>query len=236
MRYISFFISLCFVPILQASSFGKGDVNGSKPLHISAKDGMKCNQNTHVCTAYNATVSQDGTTLVGREITVYFTEKDDPDHVEAKGNVRIKSGNDYEGWGQYVFFDMQKGKGRLEDKARIKDYVQGREINAKLINFTVRKDDHNKTSIEHADAEGHVKIVTAKDVALGDAGQYDGKTEIMTLTGNVKITNIKGQVNGSKAVMNMKTGENEVFANPSQKQPVELLLRASKDNTAETKK
>lgn len=236
MKYILLLISLCFVSTSQASTFGKGDVNGSKPLHISAKDGMKCNQNTHICTAYNATVTQDGTTLVGQEVMAYFTEKDELDHVEAKGNVHIKAGDEYEGWGQNAFFDMEKGKGRLENKARIKDHVQGREISARLINFTVRKDDQNKTSIEHADARDHVKIVTAKDVALGDAGQYDGKTEIMILTGNVKITNMKGQLNGAKAIMNMKTGENEIFADPSKKHPVEILLRSSKENTTETKK
>jgi lipopolysaccharide export system protein LptA len=63
-----------------------------------------------------------------------------------------------------------------------------------------------KTSLRKVDAVGNVTITTETEVLRGDRGDYNGKTKIATLTGNVKLTRGDNQLNGEKAVVDLNTG------------------------------
>ena len=56
------------------------------------------------------------------------------------------------------------------------------------------------------DAQGNVVITTPTDVARGRQGVYNLKTEIATLTGDVRLTRGENHLNGQTAEVNMKTG------------------------------
>jgi len=68
-----------------------------------------------------------------------------------------------------------------------------------------------KRDIEQIDAFGNVLVTTGTEIARGDEGVYNPKTEIATLCGNVKITRGKNQLNGACAEVNLKTGNSRLI-------------------------
>lgn len=68
-----------------------------------------------------------------------------------------------------------------------------------------------QNGLKQADAIGKVIIETGTDIASGDTGHYDGIKEIVTLEGNVKILRDKNILNGTKAIVNLKTGISQLF-------------------------
>src|SRR5579875_3529285 len=53
-------------------------------------------------------------------------------------------------------------------------------------------------SVDHMEADGPVYYVTPTESAKGDHGYYDGNTQVMTLTGNVILTQGKDVSTGDK--------------------------------------
>ena len=68
-----------------------------------------------------------------------------------------------------------------------------------------------KRDIEKIDAFGNVLVSTGTEIACGDEGVYNPRTEIATLCGNVKITRGKNQLNGACAEVNLKTGNSRLI-------------------------
>jgi lipopolysaccharide export system protein LptA len=68
------------------------------------------------------------------------------------------------------------------------------------------------TEITKMIAVGNVEIKTDTDTAYGDHGEYDVLTEIVTLTGNVKIHRDENILNGDRAVVNLKTGISKLLS------------------------
>lgn len=68
------------------------------------------------------------------------------------------------------------------------------------------------SSITSFEAAGHVVLTTPDQVATGDLAVFDPKTRMLTLTGNVVVTNPSGQVQSKKLVVNLKT-KKSVFTN-----------------------
>ncbi|WP_236024946.1 LptA/OstA family protein [Arenibaculum pallidiluteum] len=60
--------------------------------------------------------------------------------------------------------------------------------------------------MERMDAQGNVTITTPTDIARGREGTYNLRTEIATLTGNVRLTRGPNQLVGDAAEVNMRTG------------------------------
>jgi lipopolysaccharide export system protein LptA len=56
------------------------------------------------------------------------------------------------------------------------------------------------------EANGNVVITTPQEVARGREGVYNADKGTATLTGDVRITRGKNQLNGERAVVNLKTG------------------------------
>jgi lipopolysaccharide export system protein LptA len=54
-------------------------------------------------------------------------------------------------------------------------------------------------------ATGHVRLSTKEQTATGDLAVFDPRTHLLTLTGNVVVTNPTGQVQSTQLVVDLKT-------------------------------
>jgi lipopolysaccharide export system protein LptA len=59
------------------------------------------------------------------------------------------------------------------------------------------------SNIESFTALGGVRIKTSDQSATGDRAEYNPKTQILKLTGNVKVTNASGTLSGPALVINL---------------------------------
>jgi lipopolysaccharide export system protein LptA len=74
-------------------------------------------------------------------------------------------------------------------------------------------------------AYGNVVVTTPEEVARGQRGTYNARTGIAVLTGSVKITRDKNQLNGDAAEMNLNTNVSRIIAAPNgSNPPVRALL------------
>ena len=69
--------------------------------------------------------------------------------------------------------------------------------------------------LERVEAFNHVTVRTVTDIVTGDRGVYVPDTGIAHLGGHVRITRGLNQINGSEAVVNMKTGVATLLAGDS---------------------
>ncbi|MBV8118503.1 MAG: hypothetical protein JO081_01015 [Alphaproteobacteria bacterium] len=65
--------------------------------------------------------------------------------------------------------------------------------------------DEAGSKLSRVDAQGHIVVVTATDIARGDYGVYNAQTRIVTLLGNVTITRGQDTVRGEYAVVDLNT-------------------------------
>jgi lipopolysaccharide export system protein LptA len=65
--------------------------------------------------------------------------------------------------------------------------------------------DEGGLQLNRVDAQGHIVVVTATDVARGDYGVYNARTGIVTLLGNVTVTRGQDTVRGQYAVVDLNT-------------------------------
>jgi lipopolysaccharide export system protein LptA len=81
------------------------------------------------------------------------------------------------------------------------------------------------SSLDRMYAYGNVVVTTPEEVARGDRGTYNARTGIAVLTGSVKITRDKNQLNGDAAEMNLNTNVSRIIAAPNgTRPPVRALL------------
>ena len=89
----------------------------------------------------------------------------------------------------------------------------------------------SNTQIKRAEAKGDVLITQKDQTASGDNGVYDMKSNTMTLTGNVVVTQGTSVMRGERMVVNMTTGVTRVDGS----KPVELMMQpGSKDGKGPT--
>jgi len=62
------------------------------------------------------------------------------------------------------------------------------------------------SGVERVRAWGNVRIRTPSEIVEGDEGDYDVVNQVAVLTGNVRISRGKNQLNGHKAVVDLKAG------------------------------
>jgi lipopolysaccharide export system protein LptA len=60
--------------------------------------------------------------------------------------------------------------------------------------------------IQRVEAFGHVEVRTATEIVTGDRGVYVPDTGLARVVGHVHVTRGENQLNGSAAIVNMKTG------------------------------
>jgi lipopolysaccharide export system protein LptA len=81
------------------------------------------------------------------------------------------------------------------------------------------------SNLDRMYAYGNVVVTTPQEVARGDRGTYNARTGIAVLTGSVKITRDKNQLNGDAAEMNLNTNVSRIIAAPNgSAPPVRALL------------
>lgn len=88
---------------------------------------------------------------------------------------------------------------------------EDKRLKADTITADLKEDKQGKLEIKQANAFGNVLIRTVSDIATGDKGVYYTESQLATLTGNVKITRDKNQLNGGYAEVNMATGISKLF-------------------------
>jgi lipopolysaccharide export system protein LptA len=81
------------------------------------------------------------------------------------------------------------------------------------------------SNLDRMYAYGNVVITTPQEVAMGNRGVYNARTGIAVLTGAVKITRDKNQLNGAAAEINLNTNVSRMLAAPGEASaPVRALL------------
>jgi lipopolysaccharide export system protein LptA len=91
---------------------------------------------------------------------------------------------------------------------------EDKRLKADTITADLKEDKSGKMEIKQANAFGNVLVRTPTDVATGDKGVYHTESQIATLTGNVKITRDRNQMNGGYAEVNLATGISKLFPAP----------------------
>lgn len=171
--------------------------------------------------------------------------------VVGAGNVLIVSGDDKITGQQAVYLiepgvftitgnnlKIDNGKRQITARDRIEyrskqqvAYVVGkakavegkRTISADRFVAHFKKGKGGKTEMSKVDALGNVVIITEREVVRGDKGEFDNESRIATLTGNVRVTSGDNQLNGAKAIVNMKTGVSRLVATPNQR--IRVLIK-----------
>jgi lipopolysaccharide export system protein LptA len=163
----------------------------------------------------------------------------------ADGNVRMTSKTETL-FGDRATYDMDKGvvtvtgKGlRLEtpkeiitsrdsmeywDKEQIvvargdAQVVQGeKRVKADTLTGHLVKAPDGSSKLSTVEADGNVRIATKTEYARSNQAVYDLDTELAILTGAVKVTRGKNQLNGDRAEVNMKTGVSRLLASAGER-------------------
>lgn len=91
--------------------------------------------------------------------------------------------------------------------------IQGdKRIRADVLVAYLRDDADGKTALDRVEAFDRVRVVTAEEEVRGARGVYDATSGTAALTGAVKITRGKNQLNGCRAEVNLNTGISKLFA------------------------
>ena len=85
------------------------------------------------------------------------------------------------------------------------------QLSADMLTAHFTKDPGGKSRVYQVDAIDNIVIITPDEVVKSTRGVYDVDTGIVTLTGSVKITRGKNQLNGEHAEVNLNTGVSKIF-------------------------
>lgn len=77
----------------------------------------------------------------------------------------------------------------------------------------VRYGDGGPTSVQSFTASGHVRLQTSEQTATGERAVFDPATQILRLTGNVKVTNASGTVGAPELVVDIKNNTSTFTGN-----------------------
>jgi lipopolysaccharide export system protein LptA len=83
-------------------------------------------------------------------------------------------------------------------------------------------------------AKGGVVVTQADQTATGDTGLFDMKSNTITLTGNVVVSQGKNVVRGERLVVDMTSGVSKIDSGAS-KGPVRMLIEQNKDGSQQIK-
>jgi lipopolysaccharide export system protein LptA len=102
-----------------------------------------------------------------------------------------------------------------------------RRVRADTMTGHFQRQTGGKLDLVRLEADGHVEVKTPDTYATSNKGDYDLKADIMTLSGNVKVTNAGNQFNGEYAEVNVKTGVSRLLGSPSGSGTVKSLIMPS---------
>jgi lipopolysaccharide export system protein LptA len=108
--------------------------------------------------------------------------------------------------------------------------VQGdREVRADMMTGYFQRLAGNKLDLVRLEADGNVQVKTPDTFASSAKGDYDLTTDIMTLAGDVKVTNSGNQFNGEFAEVNVRTGVSRLLGSASGSGKVKSLIMPSSE-------
>jgi lipopolysaccharide export system protein LptA len=93
----------------------------------------------------------------------------------------------------------------------------GKKVSADLVTGYFIAGADGKRDLKQVEATGNVIIVDKAEVAHAQKGIYDPKRGLATLSGGVKITRGKNQLNGQYAEVNLNTGVSRLLGGPKGK-------------------
>lgn len=160
--------------------------------------------------------------------------------LEADGNVRIASPTET-AYGDRAVYDIDNQRMRLtgqnlrlvsaEDTVTAReriDYFQqqrmavavgdavakrgDRTIRADTLTARFTEDKTGKQQLSRVEADGNVVITTPNEIARSRQAVYTVANETAILTGDVKITQGRNQLNGQRAEVNLRTGVSRLLA------------------------
>jgi lipopolysaccharide export system protein LptA len=102
-----------------------------------------------------------------------------------------------------------------------------RRVRADTMTGHFQRQADGKLNLVRMEADGNVEVKTPDTYATSNKGDYDLTADIMTLSGNVKVTNAGNQFNGEYAEVNVKTGVSRLLGNPSGTGKVKSLIMPS---------
>lgn len=101
-----------------------------------------------------------------------------------------------------------------------------------IADFTKNINDKQLT-IKQIHGYNKVIMTTPQEIVIGDRADYDFETDIVTVTGSVKMTKEENQINGEYAEINLKTGITIIspnIVNDEKQQRVNALITPKKLN------
>lgn len=106
--------------------------------------------------------------------------------------------------------------------------VQGdREVRSDVMTGHFQRQTDGKLELVRLEADGNVAVKTPDTYATSAKGDYDLTKDIMTLAGDVKVTNAGNQFNGEYAEVNVKTGVSRLLGSSSGSGKVKSLIMPS---------
>ncbi len=110
----------------------------------------------------------------------------------------------------------------------------GKRLKAEVLVAYMREDAQGKTSIRLVRAYDDVLLSTGTEIVQSRRAEYNLDTGIATLLGAVRLTRGENQLNGDRAVINVRTGVSRLLRNPSQGSAVQVhgLFIPDKGNLA----
>jgi lipopolysaccharide export system protein LptA len=102
-----------------------------------------------------------------------------------------------------------------------------RQVRADTMTGHFQRQTDGKLNLVRMEADGHVEVKTQDTYATSNKGDYDLTADIMTLSGDVKVTNAGNQFNGEYAEVNVKTGVSRLLGNPGGTGKVKSLIMPS---------
>lgn len=104
-----------------------------------------------------------------------------------------------------------------------------REVRAAVMTGHFQRLADGKLDLVRLEADGGVEVKTTDTYATSAKGDYDLTTDIMTLSGDVKVTNAGNQFNGEFAEVNVKTGVSRLLGGASGSGKVKSLIMPSSE-------
>jgi lipopolysaccharide export system protein LptA len=104
-----------------------------------------------------------------------------------------------------------------------------RQVRADVMTGHFQRQADGKLDLVRIEADGGVEVKTADTYATSASGQYDLTSEIMTLSGDVKVTNAGNQFNGEFAEVNVRTGVSRLLGSADGPGKVKSLILPSSE-------
>ncbi|MBL0317918.1 MAG: lipopolysaccharide transport periplasmic protein LptA [Alphaproteobacteria bacterium] len=83
-----------------------------------------------------------------------------------------------------------------------------------IVHYRDKKDNNDQSAVSLIEVIGKVFLTTEKETASGRQGEYNVDKKLVTLDGNVILTQGKNVIKGDHLVYNMATGKSELTSAP----------------------